>query len=480
MHQLLEKHADAAGFRLLSKAVQGGSSIVYKAKSHFNDQLLAIKLLNPAHNPARIQREAKAVSLLSHPNIAEYVSVGHLQEHPYLATRWIEGKPLRYFMTDDLKDTSVQMVKSHWLSLIRDIGAALQYAHDQGVVHGDIKPGNVLITKTRQAVLIDFGIGRVSDESTVTAYEELAGTPRYMAPEVIQGQSPTPESDQYQFALLTYELLAGQWPFSMQHPSPATALHHQLYTSPAPLSEIQPGLPATLDAVFNRALHKSFDQRYPNINAFELALTSALEQKTPHRSWRKAAIKTSIIISTSAVLLGNGWSLNLHSKVQPGSTTQLSDTCNLFTNSDFNLALEKNFYWDADNPLLATRIDQSDIDSSPVLRLGTNAVYGLYGVIVPVTANHTYSVHADLFFQEYVHRVDLSISWLDKDWQTIEESEATHMIEKRADGNYSLMNAVAPPMAKFAVPSLYKDASAGTVFVDNVMFVADAEPCEQH
>lgn len=542
MLSLSEKQANKAGYTLLGLKAIGGSAAIYKARHKSTRKLVALKVLHPTGNPLHIHREARALSALQHPNVAQVIEVGQIEDTSYLATQWIEGKTLHELVQTSIKSEHATLDIDLSLQLVRGIADALQYAHCKGIIHGDINPNNILVSAAAsEAILIDFGIGRARYENTVTAVGELAGTPRYLAPELIKGEALDAASDQYALALVAFELLTGRWPFAQRKPVAAEALHHQLYSPPALVTEIRPDLPEPLNPVFATALSKSPSQRFSDVWNFYEAFSQAVRllgdsssqraslTHNPDRMVQRAkrnlrfaplqaiaiplAVSAGIVIPTSQWLPAdeqNHQAPALYSEKKPAIETQalsvsmplvanIADpakqsqskalkvaltpvqptaiTCNLYTNSGFDRELEDNFFRDANYPQLATRIEHPEVISSPALQLGNIDVYGTYGVIVKVVGGRSYVFAADLFFRQYVHRMEMSIIWLDERWRTIEDQGEKLVIERKFDGSFLLSNAIAPKTAHYAVPTLYKDASSGIVYADNLIFAPVNQSC---
>lgn len=493
MYLLTEQQAETAGFKLLDLTVGGGSATVYKALHRSTEKTVALKVLNPGGNPLRIQREARALNTLQHPNIATFVAVGEIGSMVYLATQWIEGTSLRHWL--DLMTQSEQPLVEvdRVLSITKSLASALTHAHSNGVTHGDINPNNILITHNKEAKIIDFGIGRSACDQTITQTTELAGTPRYLAPELITGDSPSAHSDQYALALIAYEILTGQWPYPEHQSNTATALHHQLYTQPTPIRELRPSLPASMDFVFSRALDKLPDQRFKNIQCFH----DALAQETfsgptvPNKKPTTTRIHTpgiALALVLSIAMIASIWWAGDESTIvvrtlQKASVTTTENVlnendCNLYGNSEFDDVLEDNFYQDVEYAELAIRVNHPDAESSPILQLGDTERYGSYGIILDITGGQQYSFSADLMFKDYVHKAELVILWLDESWQTIEGEDDKLTIRQIFDGTYQLPDVIAPDIAHYAVPTLYKDASTGIMYADNVIFSAIGQTCQ--
>ena len=468
MTPVYDNLAEMAGYQLLEPAIHGGSSTVYKAKRLTGTGTpVALKILHPHHDGARIHREALALRTLEHPHIARFVEVGSMGDHAYLATQWIEGTSLKQLIHEDLLTTE------RALQISEQVASALHHAHEHNVTHGDLSPSNILISHNKMAVLLDFGTGRITSESTITDSGDLAGTPRYLAPELIKGASPSPASDQYALAMVVYEMLTGGWPFDQRATSAATALHHQLYSAPTPLREARPDCPGKLEKVLTRAFDKHPEKRFPTINAFSAALATSMIEKEPLINAKRLAIAATTavvgIATTSAAL----W---YPKPEQTGHTAHAAQTaerlCNLYGNADFANELEQNFYRDQNNDSLARRIEHVEIDSSPVMQLGDTDIYGVYGIIIPVNANQSFTFSADLWFEGYVHRAQLAIVWLDSEWQAIEGADSEFEITEKFNDRYEFSDISPPSNAQYAVPSLFKDASKGIAFADNIHFSA--------
>ncbi len=503
MYLLTEQQADTAGFKLLDLKACGGNATVYKAQHKATKKIVALKLLNPRDNSLRIHCEARVLNTLHHPNIATLVDVGEIGSMAYLATQWIDGQALRHLLDLTAQSEQPLLQIDLVLSITKAIASALNHAHSCGITHGDINPNNILISHELEAHVIDFGIGNANGEHTFTVTSELAGTPRYLAPELITGDSPSASSDQYALALVAYEMLSGRWPYSEQQATAATALHHQLYTQPTPISELRPALSASMDCVFARALSKSSAQRFASVSCFHDALSQASSRVETNRDrsistilLRSSAIALALVLSL--LMLTSIWWVRDDSTMtilastskapsrdfQDISTNQTNSPdrtypCNLYANSRFDNTLDDNFYRDAQIAELATRVNHPDAAESPILQLGDIDQYGIYGVILDITGGQRYSFSAELMFRKYVHKAELNILWLDESWQTIEGKTEKLSIERLFDGTFILANVIAPDMAHYAVPTLYKDASAGIMYADNVVFSATGETCKQ-
>jgi tetratricopeptide (TPR) repeat protein len=268
----------AGRFTLEALAGRGGMGTVYRATDSLSGLPVALKLLHPSSNPdapRRFLREAEVLSSLRHPGIVSYVAHGHpAQEQPFLAMEWLEGENL----AQRLSYEPLRLEES--LSLLHRAAQALSAAHQQGVIHRDLKPSNLFLRHGRpeDVVLLDFGLARhVVPSTAITASQMTLGTPGYMAPEQVSGQSQlTPGADVFSLGCVLYECLTGLPPFRAPHL--AATLAKILFTEPTPLRELRPELPVALQELLERMLAREPARRLPEASS----LLEALERLRPH------------------------------------------------------------------------------------------------------------------------------------------------------------------------------------------------------
>ncbi|HBT62994.1 MAG TPA: hypothetical protein DEB40_14750 [Elusimicrobia bacterium] len=258
-----ERDALPVGFSLVKRIGQGGMGVVYEAMDAALQRKVAIKRMRDeiASDPRQRRKflqEARTVAMLRHPHIVEIFSILEHDDGLFLVFEYMPGQTL-----DQALDARQSFSPRETCALLEQIGLAVDYAHEQGVVHQDLKPANVMIDPAGIAKVMDFGIARRIQETLSTATRaEVAGTPAYMAPEQAQGQS-VKASDIYAMGICCYELLAGNRPF----PPPA-GLMCKLQKDYRPLSSIKPGLPAAIDQVMATVLDPFPARRYPTAMAF--------------------------------------------------------------------------------------------------------------------------------------------------------------------------------------------------------------------
>lgn len=267
----------------------GGMARVYKATDTALERPVAIKVLHDhlAEDDmlrTRFEREAKFIASFNHPNVIQifdYATTKQDGKHIcYMVMTYLSGQTLKEVM-DDYTEQQKIMGEEKTLRILKDIAAALDYAHGQGMVHRDIKPANILFNERGQAVLTDFGIARLMEGNSRLTQENVAvGTPAYMAPEQAAGEQVDARTDIYALGVITYELIAGTPPFG-DDGSISVLIKHLNEPAP-PLSQFDHINNPNLDIVVQKALAKDPDQRYQSAGAFIQDLDRALSGKTPH------------------------------------------------------------------------------------------------------------------------------------------------------------------------------------------------------
>ncbi|MHC5905054.1 serine/threonine-protein kinase [Streptomyces sp. S6] len=261
------------GFRIEGEIGRGGMAVVYRARDLRLDRTVALKLLAPelARNDTFRQRfahESKVAAGLDHPNIVPVFAAGEADGVIYIAMRYVQGSDLRRFL-----DREGPLPLATTVRIAVQIASALDAAHAHGLVHRDVKPGNVLIAPgpddehPEHAYLTDFGLTKKSLSLTgFTTVGQFVGTLDYVAPEQIAGKPVDGRCDVYGLACVVHECLTGQPPFRRDDDM-ALLWAHQYDAPPAPTS-LRPELPARLDAVFAKALAKDPGDRYASCLAF--------------------------------------------------------------------------------------------------------------------------------------------------------------------------------------------------------------------
>lgn len=255
-------------FEILRELGRGGMGAVYLAQQRAPRRLVALKRIGQASSPAareRFRLEADALARLQHPGIAAIHGVERdTGGDPFLVIEYVDGRPLHAF--------AAPLEPGEKLQLLAAIADAVEHAHSRGVIHRDLKPGNLLVTAGGQPKVLDFGIARlaaVDGRDALTQEGVLLGTPAYMSPEQASGSGELgPASDVYSLGVIGYELLAGCLPVSVSGLPALLAVRAIAEQEPTPLSRVVPALKGDIDSIFRTALAKDAADRYPNAAAF--------------------------------------------------------------------------------------------------------------------------------------------------------------------------------------------------------------------
>jgi serine/threonine protein kinase len=328
----LEADVHVGDFIIERRLGAGGMGVVYQARQISLDRVVALKVLGDALNRpediARFRREAQAVARLDHPNIAGVHFVGQDQQLCYMAMEFVDGASLRRVIealerdpkltiataldgltsaentppvvrfddptvtlvpsrdSDEARSpaggptpraTSIDHVRRS-VEIIRDAALALAHAHDRGVVHRDVKPENLLLDRSGQIRLIDFGVARFFEDATITRTGQIVGTPTYMSPEQVTGRLEVDHrTDIYSLGLVLYELLTlGR---AVDAPTREGILRHVVTKALSPVSGLNRTVPPALMAVVHKAAAKDPDERYQTAGAFADDLKNVLDGK---------------------------------------------------------------------------------------------------------------------------------------------------------------------------------------------------------
>src|SRR5438552_2230447 len=245
---------------------RGGMAERFRARDIGLDRVVAVKplreeLARDQTFQARFRREAKPAASLNHQSVVAVYDTGEDDTHgshiPYIVMEYVDGRTLRDLLRDDRR-----LLPERALEITDGVLRALDYSHRNGIVHRDIKPGNVMLTRTGEVKVMDFGIARaVSDaQATMTQTAQVIGTAQYLSPEQARGERVDARSDLYSTGCLLYELLTGRPPFLGD--SPVAIAYQHVRENPVPPSQLDPEIPAWADSIVLRAMAKDPADRY--------------------------------------------------------------------------------------------------------------------------------------------------------------------------------------------------------------------------
>ncbi len=323
------RQATLGEYEILAELGRGGMATVYLAHDLSLDRKVAIKVMAPALLSGegmveRFKREARTSAQLSHPHIIPIFAVRESEDLVYFVMKFIEGRTLESIIKE-LGRLPVPMAQS----ILQQVGGALAYAHRRGVIHRDIKPGNIMIDADGWAVVTDFGIAKVSEAQGLTMTGATVGTPSYMSPEQCAAQEITHASDQYSFGIVAYEMLAGKQPFTGD--SIMAIMYQHFNEPPPPLRKARPDCPPELEAAVVQMLAKAPADRFPDLDAAAAAIGGApLAPDDPIRTQLVTLVADSAqakmlqSIQTPQSPLPAGKARGKTTRVQPTSAMSLS------------------------------------------------------------------------------------------------------------------------------------------------------------
>ncbi len=271
-HEPLAPGSWFGDYQILDLLGVGGMGNVYRAREKMLDRLVALKTLSPelGHEPSFVERflkEARAVARLNHPNIVQVFAFGAVQEVYYLAMELLEGQSLGQYLK----------VHGRWneyeaITIVRYICRALAVAHAQGLVHRDIKPDNVILTRAGEVKLVDLGIAKqMGEEHSMTQTGTAIGTPNYIAPEQILGQRDIDgRADIYSLGATLYHLVTGRVPFQVSS-GPHVMSMHLVAPFPAP-PNFDPSISEGFCLVLRKMMARDRDERYPDVTSLDADL----------------------------------------------------------------------------------------------------------------------------------------------------------------------------------------------------------------
>ena len=261
-------------YRIVRLIGSGGMANVYLGIDMDSGINVAIKILKPEYSSdedfiRRFDTEAKAVSSLKQNNIVKVFGVGHEGNFRYIVQEYVDGITVK-----ELINQNGHLDWRNAVPIVIQIGLALEYAHNNGIVHRDIKPQNILITRDKIAKITDFGIARAASSTTITMTGGAMGSVHYFSPEQARGGNVGPQSDIYSLGVTLFEMVTGRVPFDGDT-NVAIAVKHLQEVPPA-ASSVMPGVPAGLDAIINKCMQKNPEKRYLSMRQMVTELDALL------------------------------------------------------------------------------------------------------------------------------------------------------------------------------------------------------------
>jgi tRNA A-37 threonylcarbamoyl transferase component Bud32 len=275
-------------YKIVRELGRGAMGVVYHAIDPNIGRPVAIKTirLGDGRTPEeqerlreRLFREARSAGMLSHPGIVTIYDVEQQGELAYIAMEYVDGPTL-----DSILSRAEPIPPDQMFSVLAQTAAALDYAHGKGIVHRDIKPANIMIAADGTAKIADFGIAKITSNDQLTMTGTIVGTPHYMSPEQVQGQAIDGRSDQFSLAVIAYEMLTGEKPYTGEHLT--TVVYKIVAEEPVPPHRLNATLAGAIDNVLRKALAKKPDGRYGTCQEFAQSLEKACAAS---RGWKTMA-----------------------------------------------------------------------------------------------------------------------------------------------------------------------------------------------
>src|SRR5580698_7644342 len=284
-------------YKIVRELGRGAMGVVYHAIDPNIGRPVAIKTIqlgNPRKPDERerlrerLFREARSAGMLSHPGIVTIYDVEQQGELAYIAMEFVDGPTL-----DQVLSEPEPLAANRMFAILAQTAAALDYAHSKGIVHRDIKPANIMIAGDGTAKITDFGIAKITASEQFTMTGSIVGTPHYMSPEQVQGQAVDGRSDQFSLAVIAFEMLTGEKPYTGEHLT--TVVYKIVAEEPPAPHRINSSLGAEIETVLKKGLAKKPDLRYGNCTEF----TEALEQAcAANKGWQSLPRGASLNVPT--------------------------------------------------------------------------------------------------------------------------------------------------------------------------------------
>jgi serine/threonine-protein kinase len=275
-------------YKIVRELGRGAMGVVYHAIDPNIGRPVAIKTIHfgGTRKPEEVERmrerlfrEARSAGILSHPGIVTIYDVEQQGDIAYIAMEYVDGPTLEQVLNDPQPISAARM-----FSILAQTAAALDYAHSKGIVHRDIKPANIMLAADGISKITDFGIAKITAAEQLTMTGSIVGTPHYMSPEQVQGQQVDGRSDQFSLAVIAYEMLTGEKPYTGEHLT--TVVYKIVAEEPVAPHRLNPSLAGAIEVALRKALAKKPDARYRNCQEFVDAMEKACAAT---KGWRLLA-----------------------------------------------------------------------------------------------------------------------------------------------------------------------------------------------
>jgi serine/threonine protein kinase len=314
----------AARYKVIEELGRGGMGVVYKAEDAKLKRTVAIKLLPPeltGHKEAkeRFIREAQSAAVLDHPNICTIYEVEESEDKTFISMAYVDGQDLREMVkTGPLK-------VEEGLDLSIQTAEGLAAAHSKGIIHRDIKSSNIMVTKSGQAKIMDFGLAKFAGASLITREGVTMGTVAYMSPEQAQGKAADHRSDIWSLGVVLYEMLTGKLPF--QGETEASFLYAIVHEEPQALKEAKADVPVEIQKIMSRTLRKKPEDRYQSAEMMAADLRRYQDQvkaeeaglfnlRTLLRRLRRPKVAVPVVLVMAIIAAAAGWYFNRQAKIR--------------------------------------------------------------------------------------------------------------------------------------------------------------------
>ncbi|MEN6326805.1 MAG: protein kinase [Syntrophomonas sp.] len=280
-------------YELLEKIGEGGMSYVFKARCRTLDRMVAVKILkseflNDSGFVEKFNTEALAAAQLSHPNIVNIFDVGQQDDIYYIVMEYVEGKTLK-----DIIEEEAPLKVEKAIDIAIMICDGIHHAHSRGIIHRDIKPYNILVTRDGMVKVADFGIAQAISKKTITFGGDIVGSVHYIAPEQAKGETISPATDIYSLGCVLYEMLTGRMPFDAE--SPITVVLKHIHDKPVEPININANIPISVQNIVLQAMEKNPANRFANAEQMRDALLDIHSNKFASYSRKHVNGKTMVI-----------------------------------------------------------------------------------------------------------------------------------------------------------------------------------------